>query len=267
MMATKVFKEFSRRARSLDLSVFKAQELRNLALFFFPLIVNCIETGEKERILWLNLAYMLRSSVIPSSEYSSINIQDVNNCCETFYVIFDEIFGPKNCTYNLHVLCCHLTEIRTHGPLTETSAFKFESFYGEMRRSFVPGTVSPLKQIMKNILIKRALKKHVCTNNIFISNYETPMERNNLVYTYERNEYKIYQVSDIQDNTIMCNKVGQYLVNFDETPNLDWSTVGVFKKGGVSSDVTTIHSSQVCGKVLIVDQYLITCPTNVLNEQ
>ena len=267
MLCTKVFKEFSRRARSLDFSVFKAQEYRNIGLFFFIHVLSCIDIGEKERILWLNLAFMLRSSVIPSAEYSKINIDDVTLSCEIFYQVFEEIFGPKNCPYNLHVFCSHLTEIRTHGPLTETSAFKFESFYGEMRKSFVPGTTSTLKQIMKNILLKRTLTKHVCENNIFISNYETSLECNNLVYTYERNEFKMYQISEVDGNTVSCYKIGQYPVHFEETPHIDWSTVGVFKKGGTSSDLNVLQTSQICGKVLKVDKYLMTCPTNVLNEK
>lgn len=267
MSITKVVCDFSRRARNLDFAVFKAQEFRNISLFFFVLVYKCLEEDAKERHLWLYLAYMMRSAVIPSDEFSKINISDVNDCCDKFYRLFEKLFGETNCPYNLHVFCSHLMEIRTHGPLTETSAFKFESFYGEMRRSFVSGTISPMKQIMKNIFLKRYLKDHVCKKDIVITNYETSMERNNLIYTYVKNEYAIYQVSDIDDNFATCNKMGQYPVHFEETPNLDWSKVGVFKKGGINSTSTKIKTSDVCGKVLIVDNYLLTCPYNVLDEK
>ena len=268
MLITKVFKEFSRRARALDFSAFKAQEYRNIGLFFFPVVVECIEIGEKEMTLWLLfLAYMLRSSVITSEEFNPLSIDVINNCCDQFYHMFEQLFGAQNCTYNLHVLCCHLLEIRTHGPLTETSAFKFESYYGEVRKSFVPGTSSPLKQILKKILLKRNLRNHFCASNIFISNYETPLECNNIVYKFVRNEFLIYKVSDVSNNIVTCQKMGQYPVSFPETPQLDWAGVGVFKKGGTCAEKTTFPTSDICGKVITVGKFLITCPNAVLREK
>ena len=209
---------------------------------------------------------MLRACVLPSSEFAHIDISLVNECCAKFYEIFDNIFGETNCTYNLHVFVAHLLEIRTHGPLTDTSAFKFESFYGEMRRSFVPGTISPLKQIMKNIFMKRILRKHSCSKDIVITNYETALESNNMIYTYNKKKYEIYKICEINDTQIMCNKVGKYQASFPETPQIDWSTVGVFRKGGTISQLTTINKSEMCGKVLTVGKYLLTCPNNVLTE-
>ena len=266
MLKTKVTKECSRRSRKLDFSVFKGQEYRNLLLFFWPLIIDCLES-DVEKIIWMNLVYMIRASVIPSEEFSAIPIETVQECCKTFYRLFEEVHGITNCTYNLHVLCCHLLEIRTHGPLTETSAFKFESFYGEVRRSFVPGTGSPLKQILKKITLKRNISKHFCKSNISITNYNTPMEWNNLIYCYKNNQYLIYQVKDIENEMFSCNKIGQYPVQLEEIPHINWSKVGVFKKGGVCSEITEISSSEIGGKVFHVGKYLITCPINVLNEK
>ena len=267
MSEIKVLHEFSRIARELDFAVFKGQEFRNLALFFFPLVLECIDPGEKERHLWLNLAYMMRSAVIPSNEYWNISENVVRQCCLTFYELFEKLMGPHNCTYNLHVLCCHLLEIRTHGPLTETSAFKFESFYSELRRSFVPGTVSPTKQIMKNVLLKRIVSSHNCENNIFISNYDTDLECNSIVYTYVRNEYNIYKVNDINEDVMNCNRIGKYPATFEETPEIDWSTVGVFRKGGQCSEPIEVAHSEISGKVISVGKYLLTCPKNVLQEK
>lgn len=229
--------------------------------------MECIEPGSKEINLWLYLAFMFRSSTIPSNEYENVSLPIVREYCEKFYKLFEELFGPQNCSYNVHTFCSHLLEVRTHGPLTETSAFKFESFYGEVRRSFVPGTNSPLKQVMKKILLKRSLSQHICENKIFISNYDTSLECNNLIYCYKRKQYLIYQVTDIEDGLITCNKVGMYPVHFEETPNIEWSTVGVFKKGGVSSEDTFLQTSEIGGKVLVVGKYLITCPINVLHEK
>ena len=267
MAMTKVVKEFSRRARDLNLAVFKGQEYRNIAIFFFPLVLECIEPEAKERHLWLYLAYILRSALIPSEEYWAVNISDVEQCCSKYYETYEKLMGKRNCTYNLHTFCSHLTKIRTHGPLTKTSAFKFESFYGEVRRSFVPGTTSTTKQILRNIYMKRAISSHCCENSIFISDYETPMECNNLVYCYNRNEYKFFKVIKIDDETLICNPIGVYPAVFPETPNLDWSKVGVFERGGICSEEVKIKTADTCGKVLYVGKYLITCPDNILREK
>ena len=65
MRGIKVPREFSRRVRQLDFGVLKAQEFRNLSLFFFPIIIQCINQTAKERRLWLLLTYMIRSCIIP----------------------------------------------------------------------------------------------------------------------------------------------------------------------------------------------------------
>lgn len=267
MSSTKVFKEFPRRASDLDFAVFKGQEFRNICIFYFPHVLECIEQGAKERQLWLYLAYVVRSSILPSVEYSEINLDDVNSFCSKFYELFEKLMGPNNCTYNTHVFLGHQLEIRTHGPLTETSAFKFESFYGEMRRSFVPGTPSPTKQIMKNIYLKRALSGHCCENSTYLSNYETPLENNRLVYVYQQKKYNIYQISKINGEILTCQKVGKYTVTFDDLPNINWSKVGVFKKGGICSEKIEIPMSNTSGKVMNVGKYLITCPDNILHEK
>ena len=65
----KVPHEFSRRIRDLDLNVFKAQEFRNLILFLFPVVLECLEPNCKERNLWLLLAFMIRACVVPNNDF------------------------------------------------------------------------------------------------------------------------------------------------------------------------------------------------------
>ena len=141
----KVVREFNRRLRDLDFAVYKGQEYRNLLLFFFPLIVNCIEPNHKERHLWLNLSFMIKACVIPTEEFRAVDLEIIEKCRKTVYSLYQQLFGVQNCTYNTHIVGGHVIEMRFHGPLTETSAFPFESFYGELRNSFVPGAPSTLK--------------------------------------------------------------------------------------------------------------------------
>ena len=263
----KVVHEFSRRLRDLDLAVYKGQEFRNVLLFLFPLVLDCIPEGAKERQMWLLLSFMIKSCAVPTEEFRGISEVAMENAPLQFYSVYERLFGTHNCTYNTHVSCSHLMEMRYHGPLTEVSAFPFESFYGELRNSFVPGTVSTIKQMFSNILLKRSLSSHICEKSIYISVKDTPLECNSLLYSFRHNEYNIFKVVKINDDTFTCKKVLYTNCSFPETPTLDWNTVGVFKLDEISEQEQTIPHHSVKGKVLLVKDYLITCPTNVLIEK
>ena len=270
MLITKVVREFSRRARKLDLAVMKAQEMRNIILFFFPHILQCIEQNAKERKLWLLLAFMIRSCVLSSKEFQMFDLEMLETASKEFYQLYEALFGPRNTSYNTHVVGSHMIDMRAHGPLTLTSAFGFEAFYGEMRHSFTPGTQSTLKQIMQKILIKRSISYHCCENTIHYSARDSSLECNSLIYCYEHNEFKLYKIIEVSKNSLICHKQGKYPAKFKETTNLhlDWSKVGVFKKGGLMDTTTCIiPQKKVDGKVLHVGEYLITCPNDVLREK
>lgn len=249
----------------------KAQEFRNLNLFFFPVILKCLEKPANERKLWLQLSFMLRSCVIPNDEFEHVDQNQILSCMDKFYNLFEQLFGEKNCSYSIHLVGSHLLQIRGDEPLPSTSAFPFENFYGEMRNAFVPGTSSTAKQILRNILIKRILGKHNCEASIYLSPNDTPSECNSMVYVYEPNEgrfpHKMYKITSIDDDVLTCQTMGKYEATFEETPNVDWTSVGVYKRGGILTDPVLINRNQVSGKVLSVHDYLITCPNNVLREK
>lgn len=270
MKEVKVFREFSRRARELDLAVLKAQEMRNIILFFFPVVVQCIEPEAKERRLWLLLAFMLRSCTIPEIEYEQVNVAEIEHACKQFYVLYEKLFGVKNCTYSVHVLPSHLLQIRAQGPLTETSAFSFENFYGELRKSFTPGTISTLKQIMQKVYLKRTHSYHCCEKTIHYSPKDTALETNSLVYIYNNKIYEMYKIILIDENdknSFHCNVQGNIEIEFNEANDLSWATVGVFKEGATGEEVKVINRKDIHGKVIKVCSLLITCPLNVLHEK
>ena len=210
-------KECNRRVRDLDLSVYKGQEFRNLLLFLFPFILKCIQVNAKERHMWLYLTYMIKACVIPSEEFRNVPLDVIEHCCKKFYSIYQSLFGERNCTYNTHVLGCHLLEMRYHGPLTMTSAYPFESFYGELRNSFVPGTTSTLKQILSNVLLKQSIANHKCQLSIHLSEKDTALECNSLIYCFSNQKYKFYKIKTILDDTIVCNVQNKVECSFVET--------------------------------------------------
>lgn len=272
MLETRLTREFSRRARKLDLAVMKAQEMRNIAILYFPHVLQCIEPNAKERRLWLCMAYTVRSCLIPSKEFSVIDLDSIEVSSREFYTLYEKLFGATNCSYSTHVFGSHAIDMRAHGPLSETSAFAFESFYGEVRNAFTPGTQSTLKQIMEKILLKRAISYHCCKNTLHFSDqaHDSPQECNSLVYCYEANAHKMYQIVEVHKESLLCYKQGKFVTTFKDTQNLNlnWSHVGVYKKGGLmTTTLVEVPKTQVCGKVLSVGEYLITCPTNVLLEK
>ena len=269
MALIKVPREFPRRVRSLDFSVMKGQEFRNLGLFFFIVIIECIEPNEKERRLWLLLSYMLRVSILPQKEFQRSNVNVISYCSESFYKLFEKLFGSGNCTYNTHIVGSHFIEMRRHGPLTLSSAFGFENFYGELRNSFAPGTISPIKQIFEQVLIKREIGPHSCAPSITYTNYTTPLECNNLIYTFYQNTYHFYKIVEIEDGEedVSCIEIEKENAHFEETPNLDWDKVGVFIKSGEKEEIVKIKKKNIEGKLIEVMKYIMTCPINVLEEK
>lgn len=164
----------------------------------------------------------------------------------------------------------HLLLIRGEMPLTERSAFAFESFYGEMRNSFTPGTVSPLKQILEKVILKRSLSFHCCENSIYYSQKDTALECNSLVYIFQNQTHEIFKIVSVDpvDNDILhCNKYGQIPFVAPEVPNLNWTKVGVYQVGGLSDEIVMISKKKISGKVLQVQSLFITCPKNILNEK
>lgn len=268
MKDIKFFKESSRRARKLDLAVLKAQELRNILLFFFPIVTTCLNGNEKESKLWEMLAFMIRACILPNAEYDNVNKNQIKYCQKNFYLIYEQLFGDKNCSYSIHVVISHLLDMRKYGPLTETSAFRFEAFYAELRKAFQPGTTSVVKQMMQTVLLKRKLTKHICEEKIYLNAKDTALECNSMIYVFDNNVHSIYKIKSIEnDETLVCNQLGNHSVSLPCTTMLNWSAVGVYRKGGLSSEDVIIMREQVAGKVIRVLNYLITCPANILREK
>ena len=267
MRNVKMFKEFSRRVRKLDLAVIKAQELRNILLFFFPIVTKCLEGSDKEIKVWEMLAFMIRACILPEAEYENVNVNQIKYCQKNFYLCYQQLYGVINCTYSIHVMSSHLPKMRALGPLTETSAFRFEAFYAELRNSFVPGTVSVVKQMLQNVLLRKILSNHICEETIYFREKDTALESNSLIYVYENSEHLIYKIQSIDHDLLVCNQLGNFEINFPNTSMLNWSSVGVYRKGGLSSVDVVINKKNVSGKVIKVDNYLITCPNNILREK
>ena len=267
--------ECGRRIRNLDFAVFKATEFRNIILFFFVIVIECIEHEfVTERKIWLQLAFIVRACVLSNEEYGKINQNIIKAQSEGFYKNYEKMFTAKNCTYSTHIVGSHLMEIRGDEPLPAKSAFIYENFYAEMKNLFCAGTRSPLKQVFKNCFIKRQLKEHQCVSKIIYSKMP-PMdklnigkENNHSVYVLNENGHSMYNIIDEHDrNTFICTKQGKFEAKFNELKNVQWSSIGVYKLGPVCDQPIRIPKKNIAGKVIHVGNYLITCPNHVLREK
>ena len=271
MRNIKVPKRFSRRCRNLDFSVLKAAEFRNIILFFFILVIECIgDDYNTEQNVWLDLAYAIRACVISEKEYSKIDKKVIIASCANFYKKYEKIYGPKNCTFSIHTVGSHLLNVRGDSPLPFRSAFLFENFYSEMKNLFCPGTSSPLKQILQNCIMKRQLETHKCRNKIVFKKPPKKETRENksMVYTLsEDGHHNLYNITNVDNNIMTCVKQGKFPAQFNETIKRDWSKVGVYKVGPTCHHPVKINRKDIAGKIIKVSDYLITCPNHVILEK
>ena len=267
----KIARESSRRCRQLDFSVKKASEFRNMILFYFIIVIDCIGDEHKiEQNLWLDLAFVIRACVITNEEFHKIDKKFINKCCQNFYNNYEKMYGPNNCTYSIHIVCSHLLQMRGKSPLTSRSAFCFESFYSEMKNLFCPGTISPLKQVLQNTIMKRKIGNHQCQNSIVFNAKpkKENRENNHSVYTLTENGHNFYSIiSSNDDDTYTCVKQGKFNASFNDIIKKNWSDVGVYKLGPLCTVPVVIKKKDIAGKVIQVNNHLITYPNNVLLEQ
>ena len=91
-----VVRVFNRRFRNLDLGVMKAQEYRNVIMYFFPIVINCIQDGfNKEKQIWLYLTYIFRACTLPNKEFENIPNSVIEHAAKKFYKNFEIIYGKK----------------------------------------------------------------------------------------------------------------------------------------------------------------------------
>ena len=201
---------------------------------------------------------MLRACLLPTFEVERLNFDVVGDCSNKFYILYKKLFGSTNCSYNTHVLCSHILEMRKdNNSLTHTSCFCFENFYSSMRRAYVPGTSSPLKQILSKTFLQKIVSNHFCLTPIYYSPKDTHLQCNSLVYQYIDGEYHLFLITSIEDNMLFCSPLGKQEHQFPRC-NFNWGQVGVFKTGAISNETVQLCKSSIHGKVIRVSNLLLS---------
>lgn len=256
--------EFSRRTRDLKLAHWKAEEYRNMLLFFFPCLLPHLESKD-ERTLWLLLVFAVRAYVLPREEYKSIQrFIDVPTVVNRFYGLFHKLFKSKGCSYNIHVFS-HLPLLHQHGPLTSTSAFRFESFLAVLKDSFRVGTPNVTKQIFENLFLSMAVKKHSCRPSLTFKAQATARSDDTLLRA--NNNWYICVLKTHEG--VLCKALNTEPAYFemDNEVAFNFGHVGVYCDLGISDDAEQlIFVNDISGKGIRVAEYIVYCPYNVAFE-
>lgn len=150
ILAIRPCKNISRAPRKLDdRSLFKANELRSLLLYYLPI---CLKGFFPDDIF--NHFLLLSESIyyLLSTDLESAELMKVEQKLIDFVVNFQRIYGKNNVTMNVHLLLHLVESVRQCGPLWATSLFGFESNNGRLVK-YVNGTTDILSQISTKYLL------------------------------------------------------------------------------------------------------------------
>ena len=270
--------DFSRRVRAMDYANFKAQEWRNLFIAYFPVMLRCLRSSKAMLEVMHVLVYIVRAHMEDDEHFKEVHPQSLRlvDLSKYFAGLYQRTFGRDNCTYNAHVFG-HITKLRQLAPLTDTSAFPFESFYHQMKQSYALGTTSMCKQAILNVLMRIQEGGHSCKKPIIYKTKAASQSDDTLIFT---EGHQMFQIRSMEDGGTLfrCSKIHKsdytVMVNDGKTM-LDFGQIGVYTYDGVEDynpadlaapNTMEVPKRDVQGKVVLVHGFLVTIPIHVLVE-
>lgn len=261
-------KEFSRHTRNLDERSLKAEELKYLLLAWFPTVAYHIPHDRPEHEMWILMAYLVRACIFPADN-GVIAPEDQRDGHDRFYALFQEQFGPRNLTYNVHMFS-HLPLIRERGLLSELSCFDAESSYAVYRDRYRAGTTSTAKQALLSAYLRHSNGSHSCRLSLTLSPKRPGRRNDSFLYTQNFSFYEVQEEPQKGSRRIQCRRVltRQYVAGY----GTDMAKVGVFVYCGLEDAKVWITTDSVLGKAVIAPFgpqnhfTIVALPKNVLEE-
>jgi hypothetical protein len=123
----------TRLPRSLaDYTNFKANELRVLLLFGYPIFVDVLPRECYVHLLQLVcLMHLAENRWIRES-----TIDEMQRLGESFVGSFSDLYTPRHCVQVVHSIVHIAATVQDFGPLTHYTTFNFESLLGRIFRPF-----------------------------------------------------------------------------------------------------------------------------------
>lgn len=243
----------------------------------FPILTRNLEEVEGEETdlrprLFSLTAFIMRAGYLPNVEYQEIGRDTMEEIVKDWYRCFEAVFGSQNATYNCH-LFAHIPHIRESldAPLTACSAFRAESFYGEARTRYCPGTPNSAAQILKGCFLKVKVNDHHCNFNLLYKSGDTTGKKlkDNLVYVFHEGIFHYYEIDAVnehKDHPLICTKlvVSEYSEDYVALP---WAANGVAKLEGRENVQTRLFTGQIDGKCsLVYGNIIMTACREMLSE-
>ncbi len=241
---------FPRRPRDFDPAVWKAHEYRNFILCYWPVLIGTAPKGTLK--VWLLTVYLVRALCLPDSLYNRLDRNAFGtDLYRRWYVAFEKAFSVDQCTYNPHCFT-HLSKVRALGPLSETSALRYEDHYNIIKKSYRAGTPSLGTQALQTSLLSTMIG-HRCKPTYLLRSRVTSRVEDRYVYL---NDGRMYMLTDVDGVGAKGRRVPNQRVA-GLLHGLDFSDVLVFR---VETDriwrlEEAIDPSTVMGNVVVVDGY------------
>lgn len=168
LLSLKPTMEISRRPRSLhEIAHFKANEFRSLLLYYLPVCLGDLlpkKYIDHLRLLSFSIYTLLKDGITPEE------LELCERKLNRFVLLYQQYYGEKNMTMNVHLITHIVQSVRNSGPLWAQSAFAFESYNGRLLK-YVNGNTDVLCQITTKYIFGRAMKQtesRLCDNVRFL---------------------------------------------------------------------------------------------------
>lgn len=180
--------DFGRRSRPIIYAQYKASEWVHLCIYAPQLILDCLPNPCQSYVskVWCIAISLVRIYFKPSPDYEQFVNRPgmrarLQRLHRQFHKLFAEVFGNQACSYNVHVFK-HWVKFRDRKPLTEQSAFKYESSYAKLRSHYDPRTMSTGLQALEGFYKSCKFGEHRCKRRLRLKTAVTPKRDDTLVY-------------------------------------------------------------------------------------
>ena len=133
-----------------------------------------------------------------------------------------------------------------------------------MYRSF---SANVCKQMMQKLLLRKFRDHPSCSVNMKPVKVEvTAKKRDNLIYTHEQGQYRLFQVINENEDDFTVKEFNITPKFFRRHQTLDFGVTGVFNNHGYKTEILIVNRFEISGKVILIGSLLFTVPRNILTE-
>lgn len=198
------YKDFARLPRPLcDSDRWKATEFRQFLLYLGPVVLKG-KLNPSKYMHFLSLSCAIR--ILCSTELSVLYNDYAKELLVYFVKKYSILYGEQYISHNVHNLIHLADDVLNLGPLDSFSAFQYENFMYEIKKSLKTCNM-PLQQIINREYEKRSLQNDNESNNSnkivlgYITSYREPLLNNTLVKSYKSVCFLHFKLgTDIKNN-------------------------------------------------------------------